>query len=115
MIRLLSIISLLILGSLPTFAANPPINCGNLPGCDGGWANETETFGIIGSVIETWIQYVAVLAVLAIMFGWVMYLVSSGDEEKTKKAKNIIIWALVGVIISMSAYGLISIINNFRV
>jgi len=44
-----------------------------------------------------------------------MYLVSSGDEEKTKKAKNIIIWALVGVIISMSAYGLISIINNFRV
>ena len=43
------------------------------------------------------IQYVAVIAVIAVMIGGIMYLLSSGEEEKTQKAKNIIIWALVGV------------------
>jgi hypothetical protein len=35
-----------------------------------------------------------VIAVIAVMYGGIMYLLSSGEEEKTKKAKNIIIWAL---------------------
>jgi len=43
-----------------------------------------------------------------------LYLLSSGDEEKTKKAKNVIIWSLVGVFVSLSAYGIIEIINNFN-
>lgn len=96
--------------------AIPDVNCWNLPGCnDGGNVTETQTFNIIGSVIETGIQYTAVIAVLAIMIGGIMYLISSGDEEKTKRAKNIIIWALVWVFISMSAYSLIALINNFRI
>jgi hypothetical protein len=43
-----------------------------------------------------------------------MYLLSNGQEEKTKQAKNIIIWALVGTFISVAAWSLISIVNNFR-
>lgn len=98
------------------FAAKiPPIECGNLPGCSGDGASKDETFGIIGKTIETGIQYVAVIAVIAVMIGWVMYLISSWEEEKTKKAKNVIIWALVGVFISVAAYSLVSIINNFRI
>lgn len=97
------------------FAA-PEIHCGNLPGCsDDGSVSEAQTFGIIGSAIETGIQYTAVLAVLAVMIGGILYLISSWDEEKTKRAKNIVIWALVGVFISMSAYSLIALINNFRI
>lgn len=96
--------------------AVPEVNCWNLPGCnDGASVSESDTFNIIWNVIETGIQYTAVIAVLAIMIGWVMYLISSGDEEKTKRAKNIIIWALVWVFISMSAYSLITLINNFRI
>lgn len=96
--------------------AVPEVNCGNLPGCnDDGNVTETQTFDIIWSVIETGIQYTAVIAVIAIMIGGMLYLISSGDEEKTKRAKNIIIWALVGVFISMSAYSLIALINNFRI
>lgn len=44
-----------------------------------------------------------------------MYLISSGDEEKTKKAKNVIIWALIGVFLSVGAMALINIVNNFRI
>lgn len=99
-----------------TYAAQiPPIDCGNLPGCWNGGASKDETFSIIGKVIETGIQYVAVIAVIAVMIGGVMYLISSWEEEKTKKAKNVIIWALVWVFISVAAYSLVSIINNFRI
>ncbi len=99
-----------------SFAA-PEINCGNLPGCgdqeiSGEWAG---VYTFIANVIATMIQYIAVIAVLAIMIGGIMYLISSGEEEKTKRAKNIIVWALVGVFLSIIAWTLIAILNNFMV
>lgn len=89
----------------------PNIECGWLPGCE-GTPSEDGIYGIIWSVIALLIQYVAVFAVLAVMYGGIMYLISSGDEEKTKKARTIIIWALVGTLISVSAYTLITMLNR---
>jgi len=93
-----------------SFAAVPDIDCWGLP-CP---SSETSLYWVIGKVITAGIKYVAVIAVLAVMFWWIMYLISSGQEEKTKKAKNIIIWALVWTFLSVWAWGLINIINNFR-
>jgi uncharacterized membrane protein len=72
-------------------------------------------YDILGNIITLLIKYVAVIAVIAVMIGGIMYLISSGDEEKTKKAKNTIIWALVGVFTSVAAWSLIDIINNFTI
>lgn len=95
------------------FAASiPDIECGWLPGCDGGISSENTIYGIIGNIIALLIKYVAVFAVLAIMYGWILYLISSWDEEKTKKAKTVIIWALVGTFLSVSAWMLINILNR---
>ncbi len=94
--KIFSILCAYLLTLQSVFAAKtPPIECGNLPGCSGGGMSKESTFGVIGKTIETGIQYVAVIAVIAVMIGGVMYLLSSGEEEKTKKAKNVIIWALV--------------------
>jgi hypothetical protein len=41
------------------------------------------------------LQYVSVVAVIALMLSGFLYLLSGGEEEKTKKAKNWIIWSLV--------------------
>lgn len=96
-------------------AAAPDLECGALPGCDGSVESETSLFRVLWNVIAELIKYVAVIAVLAVMFGGIMYLISSWEEEKTKKAKNIIIWALVGVLLSVAAMWIINIINNFRI
>lgn len=96
-------------------AANiPDIDCGDLPGCT---TSETEagSFNIIGGIIATGIKYVAVIAVIAVMVGGIMMLVSSWDEEKTKKAKNVIIYALVGVLVSVLAWSIIWLVNNFNI
>ena len=92
--------------------ATPAPNCDWLPWCD--TSSNTVTFDVIWSLIATVIQYVAVIAVLALMYWGILYLFSSGEEEKTKKAKNVIIWALVWVLVSASAFLLINILNNFR-
>ena len=72
------------------FAAPPKINCGALPGCnDDARISENSVYGIIGGVIAAMIKYVAVIAVIAVMIGGIMYLLSSGEEEKTKDDKKI--------------------------
>jgi hypothetical protein len=64
--------------------------------------------------ISTFIEYVAIIAVISLMLSWIMYLIANWDEEKVKKAKNWIIWSLVWVLLSISAWWIINIINNFK-
>jgi len=69
-------------------AATPRPQCDGLPWCSEG--SNTITFSVIGNLTATVIQYVAVIAVVAVMYGWILYLLSSWDDEKIKKAKNVI-------------------------
>lgn len=99
------------------------INCFGLPGCidtdkskPSDWyvgGNSNVGWEYILNIIATMLQYVSVFAVIALMLSWVLYLFSAGEEEKTKKAKNWIIWSLVWVIVSMSSWFLVSLVNNF--
>lgn len=112
-IRLYLLFVVTFIYSSTAFAANPVEDCWGHPLCGPSWNGGV--FNVIGDVIATGIQYVAVIAVIAVMIGGIMYILSSWDEEKTKKAKNIIIWALVGVFLSVSAMALVNIVNNFRI
>jgi len=97
------------------FAA-PSIDCGDLPGCGGGsvsGSNAPITF--IGNLIAEVIKYVAVFAVIALMISGILYLISGGEEEKIKKAKTWIIWSLVGVLLSVSSWFIINLINNLYI
>jgi hypothetical protein len=97
------------------FWASPTVNCWGLPGCSSDENNVDSIYGVIGNVISLMIQYITVLAVLAVMLWWIMYLLSAGDEEKAKKAKSVIIWSLVGVFLAVSAWSIVSIVNNFNI
>ncbi len=108
-----------------TFAESKPpsVNCYGLPGCydkniSNPWsASIAKNHGIdkVSNLIWNLIQYVAVFAVIALILSGVMYLISWGEEEKVKKAKSWIIWSLVWVILSVSAWGIISILNNITI
>ena len=92
------------------FAANSPdIKCEGLPGCN------TDIEKISANIITEMIKYIAVLAVLALMISWIMYMLSGWEEEKTKKAKTWIIWSLVGVFLSISSYYIVSVISKINI
>ena len=63
---------------------------------------------VFSNFIAEMIKYVAVLAVIALMISWVMYMFSDWEEEKTKKAKSWILWSLVAVILSISSYYIVT-------
>ncbi len=96
-----------------TFAAWPDIYCEWLPWC---WTKSSVwVLDFIWKIVAELIKYVAVAAVFALIASWFMYMFSWWDDAKTKKARNWIIWSLVAVFISISAYYLISLINNARI
>lgn len=97
------------------YAAAPTVNCGWLPWCSDSADSADSVYGVIWNIISLMIQYITVLAVLAVMLWGIMYLLSLWDEEKAKKAKSIIIWSLVGVFLSVSAWSIIGIVNNFNI
>lgn len=53
----------------------------------------------------------AIAAVLGICLVGIMYIMSHGDEEKTESAKKYIIAILIGVILSVAAWGMIALID----
>lgn len=100
------------------------INCYWLPGCPPE-PKEAPTDGLVGwdynvwweyilNIIHLMLQYVSVIAVIALMLSWFLYLLSGGEEEKTKKAKNWIIWSLVWVLVALSSNFLVTTIINFN-
>lgn len=103
----------------PVLAAKPEINCGWLPGCNDKWSGTSGhsdgPVEFVVHIIGELIQYVAVLAVIVLMISGIMYLVSGWEEEKVKKAKTWIIWSLVWVLLSISAWTIINLINNITI
>lgn len=108
------------------FSAPPVINCIWLPWCwdtnianplaPNNWSNpDSRITGWISKLISSIIEYVAVIAVLSLMLAWIKYLVSGWEEEKINKSKKMIIWSLTWVILSISAWMIINLINNIDI
>ncbi len=101
----------------------PELNCLGLPGCTNIDTSDTSKelksgnigISVIASLIGQLIQFVAVVAVIALILSGMMYLLSWWEEEKTKKAKSWIIWSLVWVFLSISAWGIINMLNKITI
>lgn len=105
----------------------PKVNCIWLPWCDitnNDWKVFDETWlntkwwewmKWIWNVIAEWIKYVSVLAVLSLIISWFFYILSWWEDEKTKKAKRMIIWSLIWVIISITAWWIINLVNKINI
>ena len=52
------------------------------------------------------------VSVIMIIIAGMMYILSSGDSDMVKRAKDIIFWTVVGVIISILAYAIVSLVVN---
>ena len=61
--------------------------------------------------LTNWILgFVAMIAVLTIVFGGVTYIGSAGDETKATTGKRVVSYALIGLVIAGIAYALVNVI-----
>lgn len=106
----------LVLSPLPALAAPNDLveNACNRAGArNSEVCQEQKLFGpnsIWTNVINTLIFVVGAAATIMIVIGGLRYVLSGGDSAGTKSAKETIIYACVGLVISLMAYGIVNFI-----
>ena len=58
--------------------------------------------------ISNWVAgFVASLAVLMVVIGGFQYMLSGGNEEKTKAARQTVQWSIIGLMVVLGSWGLL--------
>ncbi len=60
--------------------------------------------GSIGKIIKTIAGVIGGLSILMIVIGGIMYISSGGDSSKAESAKNTVLYAVIGLIIALTAW-----------
>ena len=70
---------------------------------------------LITSVINVMLFIIGVLSVIMIVYGGILYVISAGDSGRVSKAKNTIMYAIVGLIVALLAYAIVNfVITRFK-
>ena len=64
--------------------------------------------GVLKNVINVMLYLAGSIAVIMIVVGGIRYITSDGDPGAASKAKNTIIYALVGIVVASMSYALVN-------
>lgn len=67
-----------------------------------------ENNGTVATLINVMMFGLGTIAVIAIIIGGITYATSNGDSSKTKRAKDIILYAVIGLVVAIMAWGIVS-------
>lgn len=95
-----------------------PSSTNDLSGCEGyeGNANDVNLMGTLNTIINVALGVIGFLAVVMIIVGGVQYTTSAGDAQKVTKAKNTIMYGIIGLVIALLAYAIVNFVlaNVFK-
>lgn len=74
--------------------------------CDEEHTEET-LIETISNVLDTVYLWVGIIAVIFIIIGGINYTMSQGDPGKVKKAKDTILYGIVGLVVSLLAFAIV--------
>ena len=98
--------------SLPVYAdAKDEVKKGADMTNSGGSAKQ-DLPDIITTIINVMLFIAGALAVIMIIYGGIRYITAHGDEKQVKVAKDTIVYSVVGLIIAIIAYALVTFIFN---
>lgn len=107
--------------TIPAYAAGSDCNAANgLQGsvnedCSRGKGQAAKLFGsgsVVTTIINTMLFIVGILSVVMIIFAGIRYTTAHGDKQQVTSAKDTLIYAVVGLIVSIIAYAVVSWITN---
>ena len=64
--------------------------------------------GIIKTIVEVLLTAVGAISIIMIVIGGIMFALSSGDAQKAAKARSTILYAVVGLIVSVFASAIVN-------
>ncbi len=116
-ITLMAVLGLVAVPLVPaatTFAADSPVDSieEGLKGAGGSDANQDDLKKNIQTVVNVLLFILGAIAVIVIIIGGIRYTTSNGDPGQTKAAKDTILYAVVGLIVAILAYAIVSFVLN---
>lgn len=83
--------------------------------CGNGKNNETEAQDRVGNILNIVFTWVAVIAVIVIIIGGILYMTSQGDPGKIQRAKGAILYAVIGLVIVLLAFAIVNfVLSNIK-
>ena len=75
--------------------------------CDGCPTNLFGDTGVFRNISSTVLYIVGIIAVGMLIWGGIRYVLSGGDSKKVTDAKNTVLYAIIGLIISFLSFAII--------
>ncbi len=82
----------------------------SLEGCDSldGGGNGRNLMETLNTIINVVIGLIGFAAVVMIIVGGLNYTTSNGDAQKVKKAKDTILYGIIGLVVALLAYAIVN-------
>ncbi|MDF2461225.1 MAG: rane protein of unknown function [Candidatus Saccharibacteria bacterium] len=78
-----------------------------------GIPTSTKTVGDgFNNIVTIMIAVVGMVSVIALMVGGLFYAFSHGDAKLIQRAKDTLLYAVIGLIVSIGAYGIVIFLSN---
>ncbi|MBR0403057.1 hypothetical protein IJI55_00690 [Candidatus Saccharibacteria bacterium] len=68
--------------------------------------------GVFTNITNTILYVVGVVSVIMLIYGGLRYVISGGDSKKVTDAKNTILYAIIGLIISILSFAIVNFVLN---
>ena len=76
--------------------------------CQNKDKGEDQVNGIIKTIVEVLLMAVGAISIIMIVIGGILFALSSGDTQKAAKARSTILYAVVGLIVSVFASAIVN-------
>jgi hypothetical protein len=93
----------LLISPLAVFAQEPGVQLNPV---------QPNVVGIMNGIITPLWQFFAGMSVVMFIVAGTLFLLSSGDPGKVKTAKDAFIWGVVGIVVAIAAYSILSIVKK---
>ena len=80
--------------------------------CQNKDKGEGQVNGIIKTIVEVLLTAVGAISIIMIVIGGIMFALSSGDTQKAAKARNTVLYAVVGLAVSLFASAIVNFVFN---
>lgn len=74
--------------------------------------NEQELQNRVRSILNTVYLWIGIIATIVIIIAGIFYMISLGDAAKIQRAKNAIIYAIIGLIVTLAAFAITNLVIN---
>ena len=68
--------------------------------------------GVFNRLTSTILLIVGFISVIMLVYGGLRYILSGGDSKKVTDAKNTVLYAIIGLIISLLSYAIVKFVLN---